>query len=175
METACRQWIELALTGTVATVVHERKSKTTSPQPPRPYASIRLLSDQPLSGIPYEVTTETADADEPEKFVQERSEKRAGTLQVNVFGEDAREILRALRMSVRHENVRALILAAEDDDGNNIDLAIASRGLILDTTELRGTSWDPSAQAEYRVTWVDRDVSAVPYIETVDTTGMVFE
>jgi hypothetical protein len=172
--TACRTWIELALGTAVNKVIYHRKSASGAPQPERPYAAIRLLSDEQMSGIPYEVTTEVNDATEPEKVIQERSEKRVGTLKVDVFGKDSIAILRALRPSVRHENVRALLLAAEDGNGNKLDLAVSARGPILDTTELRGTAWDPSAQAEYRVSWVDRDVSAVPYIETVDTTGITF-
>lgn len=172
---ACREWIELALGTTVSKVIYQRKSGSEAPQPARPYAAIRLMSDEQMSGIPYEVTTEVADAVETEKVVQERTEKRVGTLKVDVFGEDAISILRALRPSVRHENVRALLLAAEDGSGNNLDLVVAARGPILETTELRGNSWDPSAQAEYRISWVDRDVSAVPYITTVDTTGITFE
>lgn len=172
--TACRTWIELALGATVNKVILQRKSPSASPQPSRPYAAIRLLSDEQMSGIPYEVTTETEDPEDAALVVQERSEKRVGTLKVDVFGEDSIAILRALRPSVRHENVRALLLATEDGNGNKLDLAVAARGPILDTTELRGTSWDPSAQAEYRVSWVDRNVSAVPYIETVDTTGITF-
>jgi len=172
---ACREWLELALGSTVNEVIYQRKSGSGAPQPERPYVAIRLLSDEQMSGIPYEVTTETPDATDPDLVVQERSEKRTGTLKVDVYGENAVAILRALRPSVRHENVRALLLAAKDADGNLLDIVIAARGPILDTTELKSTAWDPSAQAEYGVRWVDRDVSAVPYIETVDTTGITFE
>jgi hypothetical protein len=171
----CRQWIELALGTAVNEVIYQRKSGSDAPQPARPYAAIMLISDDQMSAIPYEVTTEVADAVETEKVVQERSEKRIGTLKVDVFGVNSVAILRALRPSVRHENARALLLAAVDADGNLLDIAIHAIGPIVETTDLRGTAWDPSAQAEYRVSWVHRDVSAVPYIETVDTTGITFE
>lgn len=125
-----------------------------------PYAVIYFPSSQGTEyGQPTITTTDTPSESEPSKFIQTRERVQYGTLVVEIFDDDAHELIEALELSVSDP---AIMLQLKTDD-----ISIGATLNVMDTTELRDNSHARSVQAEFRVSWPAYAAAAVNVIETV--------
>lgn len=154
---AIMNWIETALE--ITAVKHE-PSNATQPRPAKPYASVQIISDSPLSSVPHEVTTDEVGVD-PQRVIQRRSWLRQGVARVRMFGSDAvtaESLQRRLQLSVRERVIRNLLRSA--------GVTVKWFGDLSEIATLRDTSWGDQVQADYQVRYVDTGESDVDWIES---------
>lgn len=128
-----------------------------------PYASIYWPSSQGTEyGQPTITTTDEESPGQPGKFIQRRERIQYGTLLLEIFDDEAHELIERLEMSIS-DPVIALQLKTDD-------IAIGATLNVMDTTELRTNSHARSVQIEFRVSWPLTAEAAVPVIETSEWT-----
>ena len=172
-----RQWVETSIPELREVIYHRPVDQRPPPRPREPYAAIRLLHDSPMGASPHVATTDTEEpADvaagipvDERRFVQKRSHKRTGTLRIDIFADQAMDYGRELRSSLWRDEIYTLLRSGLDALGQPLRIGLSELGQVTDTTLLRSTAWEPSAQVDFRVTWVHRDWSPVYAIETVQT------
>jgi len=137
-----RPWIEGELTG-LSAVIYGRPSPASAPRPPKPYASIEVVSDTVLGATPWDHQT---DIPAGALFRRDFSHKFQGTLRVDLYGDGTAGLARQLQLSVRKEATRLAIAPLAPI----ADYALAPIGPVLNVSELRDTEWDPHAQVDFR-------------------------
>lgn len=125
-----------------------------------PYAVIYFPSSQGTEyGSPTVDTTDTESEIEPTRFIQTRDRLQYGTLLVEIFSDDAHELIESLEMSISDPYIAQMLKTA--------DVAVGATLGVMDTTELRANSHARSVQVDFRVSWNVHREAAVNVIETV--------
>lgn len=167
-EVALRDWLVRALGAGVAVVY---ANQTGSPRPPRPFVSLQVVSLTP-QGTPGNVLTDEAapvdpeEVDPPPRWVGRLRHNYLGRCDVNVFGDNHRELAELIQTSLW---LPEEIEAAEADDHTSV----ASVAALADGPVVAGAAWDNRTTLEV----VFSHASDRPYystaIETVAATPEV--
>ncbi len=156
-----RQWIEVAVPG--LTVMYGEQLKAHAPRPPLPYAVLLIASSTPISGTPFESTSNIPDADNPDLTTLFRSHKRQGVARVDIFGNAALtsvQVISELQLSIRRLAVRDVLLAG--------GMVLRWLGSLTNIPTLRDTNWEDRSQADFQFRVVDSETEAYPVIDTVN-------
>ena len=128
-----------------------------------PYAVIYFPSSQGTEyGTPTIDTTDTESEGEPGRFIQTRDRLQYGTLLVEIFSDNAHELIESLEMSISDPYIAQLLKEA--------DIAVGATLGVMDTTELRANSHARSVQVDFRVSWNVHREAAVDVIDTASWT-----
>lgn len=159
-----RQWVELV---TGLTAVYVRQYVADAPRPDLPYLAVDWPTDTNLNGSTHKRVGDPIDPD-PGDYDHEyiQTERHDGTFRVEAFGAGAFDTLNKLRPSLSHPAVKDLL----DDNGIAIRMLSPS---VLDTSELRDTTWEESAVVDFAVRYTYEDVSATAIIETATVNATV--
>lgn len=152
-------WIKSVLSD-ITEVIQRTQVSADAPRPEKPYAVVHLRQHAPMSATPYVFCSDTVDPEVAANVLQHHSWKRNDTLVVDIFDEYSMEKVSELELSLHYPSNLELFKAA--------DVALTPVGTALDTTELRDTSHDPSAQVEFIVQQIQQGDEGTPWIETIN-------
>jgi hypothetical protein len=158
---ALNDWIATALP-TVKSVVKARQKRGDAPAGERPCVVLRISTDVGIGGTTHKRTSNTPGTVDPNQFQQAHTMPRQKTLVVDIYGDGALALAGDLEISVNFPDVIQQFLAA--------GISVTHAGGLGDTTGLRPTGYEPSAQVEFYVAQNQQATVEVPAIETVNQT-----
>lgn len=136
-EVALRDWLVRALGSGVGVVY---ANQTGSPRPPRPFVSLQVVS-LTAQGTPGDRLTNTAapvdpeEVDPPPRWVGRLRHNYIGRCDVNVFGDNHRELAELIQTSLwLPEEIEAAAAAAHT--------SVASVAALADGPAVAGAAWD---------------------------------
>lgn len=150
------EWIRAVLPSLTA-VIRSNPKQADAPRPDFPYAAIQMRTDL-AQGSTAHVHTSDEEGEAATKVKQYHSWPRRGTIVIDLFGDGSSDMIASLQLSVNWPRVQQILRASK--------IAIRYAGGLGDTTELRSTAYEPSAQAEF---FVDRTQAAIEEIDAIET------
>ena len=130
-------------------------------RPTMPYLTVQWSRSAELSSTPFVRVGDAVAPADPDGLTNEHiiQQARQGVVQVIGYGESAPTLLEQLPL------LKAQL--TEQKYLNDEGIAVRPLGDVLDTRELRDTSWEPSALQEWAVTYAVEVVSRIGTIKTV--------
>lgn len=125
-----------------------------APRPDKPYATIRIISENKLGG-----NDEGATVDDD--GIQSFCGQREAAVSLNIYGEDAFDSMKLALNSLSKPSIL-------EDFFYNDDIAILNKGDILNLTDVLETEFEERAQMDLLVGYAEEYTDDVGYIETVE-------
>lgn len=158
-EVALRQWLVDAWRSVSGmTVVYAPVALNVS-APPRPYATIQAFSVQPEGGDD-EVVFRSEPTDAPGTMTVEHRGHYRGTASVNVYADDARGLIRALRLSIHDPFVKERLDAT--------GVVVVRIGAETDVPEQQGTTWFRRRVVDVDFAFAEHELTTVGTLDEIN-------
>jgi len=155
-EVALQYWVR---TVTGLTTIHERLD---GPKPPRPYASVYVLSDSEESRPIRALTTNVVSAGIYEVTSRQSYE---GTVSIKIFAPDASTRMKKVKAAAQDPELRALLHEYGVVMRGNIPMSLGRE--FLDTT------WKDQAIADFKFAYWFKDTLSGRGVESIEATQEV--
>lgn len=165
IEVAVRDWL-LRVWSSSVPVVYSPLASSNVARPPRPFATVRLLSLAPVGAASGERVYRTNEDDEDLLDVDLRTFSRA-SVSLQVYADNVEELLVRLRASLSDP---AELLASE-----RAGLDVVEVGVEIDTSFEEGGEWTRRRTLDVVVAYASHYTTTTPAIQTVDTTEELSE
>ena len=165
-EVALRGWIVGVLADLAVPINGDKIYYANQPEMPRqcrPFVTLQVLNVSPVGSKPNIITTDDQAVGPPQtEYRTVLKQERRGTVSINVFADNHREVIECLVTSLHMPNHQALI--------DSVGLTLLEPISTVDNATIAGPEWELRSQADFPFSFSLQSEFNLPGIETVNPT-----